>query len=89
MSAMIVRAAELARCLHHGQIQADGISYFDGHLTVVADVLLPGPEGPTMAADARMGLSKLCHGQGDDAGSAGWIVSGSTRGENTTTWGEP
>ena len=37
MSAMIVRAAELARCLHAGQSQADGTSYFDGHLTLVAD----------------------------------------------------
>ena len=37
MSAMIVRAAELARHLHHGQLQADGRSYFDGHVMAVAD----------------------------------------------------
>jgi GTP pyrophosphokinase len=39
MSAMIVRAAELARCLHAGQSQADGTSYFEGHLTQVAELL--------------------------------------------------
>jgi GTP diphosphokinase / guanosine-3',5'-bis(diphosphate) 3'-diphosphatase len=39
MSAMIVRAAELARCLHAGQSQSDGTSYFDAHLTLVAELL--------------------------------------------------
>jgi GTP pyrophosphokinase len=50
MSAMIVRAAELARYLHHGHLQADGSSYFDGHLTVVADVLFDAGASREMIA---------------------------------------
>ena len=50
MSAMIVRAAELARYLHHGQLQADGSSYFDGHLTLVADVLFDAGASREMIA---------------------------------------
>jgi GTP diphosphokinase / guanosine-3',5'-bis(diphosphate) 3'-diphosphatase len=50
MSAMIVRAAELARHLHHGQSQADGSSYFEGHLTAVADVLFDAGASREMIA---------------------------------------
>lgn len=50
MSAMIVRAAELARYLHHGQVQADGSSYFDGHLTLVADLLFDAGASREMIA---------------------------------------
>ncbi len=50
MSAMIVRAAELARYLHQGQLQADGSSYFDGHLTLVADVLFDAGASREMIA---------------------------------------
>ena len=50
MSAMIVRAAELARCLHNGQLQADGGSYFNGHLTLVAEVLFDAGASREMIA---------------------------------------
>ena len=50
MSAMIVRAAELARCLHAGQSQADGTSYFDGHLTLVAELLFDAGASREMIA---------------------------------------
>ena len=50
MSAMIVRAAELARCLHAGQSLADGSSYFDGHLTPVADLLFDAGASREMIA---------------------------------------
>jgi GTP pyrophosphokinase len=36
--------------LHHGQLQADGSSYFDGHLTVVADVLFDAGASREMIA---------------------------------------
>jgi len=47
---MIVRAAELARCLHAGQSQADGTSYFDGHLTLVAELLFDAGASREMIA---------------------------------------
>jgi guanosine-3',5'-bis(diphosphate) 3'-pyrophosphohydrolase len=50
MSAMIVRAAELARYLHQGQVQADGTSYFDGHLLAVADILFDAGASQEMIA---------------------------------------
>ena len=50
MSAMIVRAAELARYLHNGQLQADGGSYFNGHLTLVAEVLFDAGASREMIA---------------------------------------
>ena len=50
MSEMIVRAAELARHLHNGQLQADGGSYFHGHLTLVAEVLFDAGASREMIA---------------------------------------
>lgn len=39
MSALIVRAAEFARHVHDGRRLPDGISYLEGHLMVVGDIL--------------------------------------------------
>jgi GTP pyrophosphokinase len=39
MSALIVRAAEFARHAHQGQLQADGMTYLEGHLMIAADIL--------------------------------------------------
>jgi GTP pyrophosphokinase len=61
MSAMIVRAAELARRLHHGQLQADGTSYFDGHLMAVADVLFDAGASREMIAAACL-HGAIAHG---------------------------
>ena len=50
MSAMIVRAAEFARYAHHGQMRADGTSYIEGHLMVVADILFDAGASREMIA---------------------------------------
>jgi GTP pyrophosphokinase len=50
MSAMIVRAAQLARSLYQGQLRADGSNYFDGHLMLVADVLFDAGASREMIA---------------------------------------
>jgi (p)ppGpp synthase/HD superfamily hydrolase len=50
MSALIVRAAEFARHAHDGQLQPDGITYFEGHLMVVADILFDAGASREMIA---------------------------------------
>jgi (p)ppGpp synthase/HD superfamily hydrolase len=50
MSAMIVRAAQLARSLYQGQLRIDGSNYFDGHLMLVADVLFDAGASREMIA---------------------------------------
>lgn len=50
MSAMIVRAAQIARSLYQGQLRADGSNYFDGHLMLVADVLFDAGASREMIA---------------------------------------
>ncbi len=50
MSALIVRAAEFARHAHDGQLQPDGMTYFEGHLMVVADILFDAGASREMIA---------------------------------------
>jgi guanosine-3',5'-bis(diphosphate) 3'-pyrophosphohydrolase len=50
MSAMIVRAAQLARALYQAQVRGDDTSYFDGHLMAVADVLFDAGASREMIA---------------------------------------